>query len=102
MSLVLSHAQYQYFVTFIDDYSRCTWVYFLRSKSDVFSPSKLLLPMSKPNFLPVLRSYTQILGENTCLMLYNIFYKRRVFSLSVRVLIPLNRMASPSVRMDIF
>jgi hypothetical protein len=31
-----SHAHYKYFVTFIDDYSRFTWVYFLRSKSKVF------------------------------------------------------------------
>ena len=37
MSPILSHAQYRYFVTFIDDYSRFTWVYFLRSKADVFS-----------------------------------------------------------------
>ena len=32
----LSHAHYKYFVTFIDDFSRFTWVYFLHSKSDVF------------------------------------------------------------------
>jgi len=28
-------------VTFIDDYSRFTWVYFLRSKHEVFSTFKL-------------------------------------------------------------
>jgi hypothetical protein len=37
MSHVLSHAQYRYFVTFINDYNCFTWVYFLRSKADVFS-----------------------------------------------------------------
>ena len=26
-----------YFLTFIDDYSRKTWVYFLKNKSDAFS-----------------------------------------------------------------
>ena len=28
---------YKYFLTFIDDYSRKTWVYFLKNKSDAFS-----------------------------------------------------------------
>jgi hypothetical protein len=28
--LVISHARYKYFVTFIGDFSRYTWVYFLR------------------------------------------------------------------------
>ena len=37
ISLVISHARYKYFVTFIDDFSRYTWVYFLRSKSEVLS-----------------------------------------------------------------
>ena len=34
---VISHAKYKYFVTFIDNYSKYTWIYFLRSKSEVFS-----------------------------------------------------------------
>ena len=32
---VISHANYKYFMTFIDDYTRFTWVYFLRSKDEV-------------------------------------------------------------------
>ncbi|RVX11444.1 Retrovirus-related Pol polyprotein from transposon RE1 [Vitis vinifera] len=33
---VSSHEKFKYYVTFIDDHSRFTWVYFLRSKSEVF------------------------------------------------------------------
>lgn len=36
-SPIISHGQYRYFVTFIDDYDRFTWVYFLRSKAGMFS-----------------------------------------------------------------
>jgi hypothetical protein len=35
ISPVISHARYKYFVTFIDDFSRYTWVYFLQAKSEV-------------------------------------------------------------------
>ena len=34
---VVSHVHYKYFVTFIDDFSHFTWVYFLRDKGEVFS-----------------------------------------------------------------
>jgi len=37
MSSVVSHARYKYFVTFIDDFSRYTWFYFLRARSKVLS-----------------------------------------------------------------
>ncbi|GMP88730.1 hypothetical protein CsSME_00040608 [Camellia sinensis var. sinensis] len=33
----MSNGQNRYFLTFIDDYSRKTWVYFLKRKSEVFS-----------------------------------------------------------------
>ena len=33
---VQSFSGYSYYVTFIDDYSRKTWIYFLKAKSEVF------------------------------------------------------------------
>ena len=40
ISPVISHHHNKYFVTFIDDFTRFTWVYFLRSKSEVFNAFK--------------------------------------------------------------
>ena len=37
ISPVISHVNYKYFVTFIDNYTRYTWIYFLRAKSEVLS-----------------------------------------------------------------
>jgi hypothetical protein len=103
MSPIISHAQYRYFVTFIDDYSRFTWVYFLRSKADVFSTFQTFVTYVETQFstcIKILRA--PIMGENTCLMLFNLFFNRRVFSLSVCILTLLDRMALPSVRIVIF
>ena len=32
---------YEYYVTFIDDYSRKTWIYFLKTKNEVFRKFKI-------------------------------------------------------------
>jgi hypothetical protein len=47
---VISHKHYRYFVTFIDDFTHFTWVYFLRSKSEVFSVFKALLALVETQF----------------------------------------------------
>ena len=36
-SRIISLSGFRWFVTFIDDFSRTTWVYLLKEKSDVFS-----------------------------------------------------------------
>jgi transposase InsO family protein len=56
---VVSHAHYKYFVTFIDDFSCFTWVYFLRAKGEVFSVFKCFLALLETQFsarIKVLRS----------------------------------------------
>jgi hypothetical protein len=42
---VASFGGSRYYVTFIDDFSRKAWVYFLKNKSDVFETFKKLKAM---------------------------------------------------------
>ena len=37
---VSSSLDFHYFVTFIDDYSRCTWLYLMKNRSGLFSISQ--------------------------------------------------------------
>lgn len=50
MAPVTSHANYKYFVTFIDDYSRFTWLYLLHSKDELFSVFKIFHSHVKTQF----------------------------------------------------
>ena len=47
---VISHTNYKYFVTFIDDHSRFTWVYFLHYKSDVFDAFQTFMAYVETQF----------------------------------------------------
>ncbi|KAK4388426.1 Retrovirus-related Pol polyprotein from transposon TNT 1-94 [Sesamum angolense] len=54
-----SHEQNRYFILFIDDYSRMTWVYFMREKSEVFKVFKKfknLVEKQSDRSIKVLRS----------------------------------------------
>ncbi|RDX74123.1 hypothetical protein CR513_46162, partial [Mucuna pruriens] len=48
---IISHANYKYFITSIDDYSCLTWVYFLHSKGEVFSTFKFFYAYVQTQFL---------------------------------------------------
>ena len=61
ITLVISHAKHKYFVTFINDYSKYTWIYFLRSKSEVFSVFQKFVAYVETQLfsrIKVLRSYS--------------------------------------------
>ena len=58
---IISHAKYKYFVTFIDDYNKYIWIYFLHSKSEVFFVFQKFVAYVETQFssrIKVLRSYS--------------------------------------------
>lgn len=55
----ITHGSYEYFVTFIDDFSRFTWIYLLYSKSVVLAAFKIFVTYVKNQFskcIKILRS----------------------------------------------
>jgi hypothetical protein len=54
-------------VTFIEDYSRFTWVYFLRSKADVFSTFKTFVANVETQFSTCIKTLrSDCGGEYMC------------------------------------
>jgi len=47
---VVSLSGYRWFVSFIDDFSQTTWVYWLKEKSDVFSVFQMFYKMVQTQF----------------------------------------------------
>ena len=55
-SLVIALSQHRYYVTFIDYYTRCTWVYLMRNKSEIFFHFTHFLQMIKTQYNTVVRT----------------------------------------------
>ena len=58
-SRIKSNLGFQYFVTFIDDYSRCTWVFLMKNRSELFSIFQIFYNEIKNQFgisIRILRS----------------------------------------------
>jgi len=92
MTPIISHAHYKYFVTFIDDYSRFTWVYFLRSKAEAFSAFKLFHAYVQTQFSSKIKVLRSDNGGNTHLIYSKSSCKRMGFYLKGHVLPLPNRM----------
>jgi hypothetical protein len=55
---------YVYYVSFIDDYSRKTWIYFLKSKDEVFSKFKEFKALIENLSERKIKILSQIMEEN--------------------------------------
>ena len=55
-SPVIAFSGHRYYVTFIDDHSRCTWVYLLKKKSDVLPLFTQFLQMIKTQYNTIVRA----------------------------------------------
>ena len=67
-SPISSHEKFKYYVTFIDDHSRFTWVYFLCSKYEVFHTFTKFLVYVENQFSMNIKTLCTILVVNICLL----------------------------------
>ena len=74
---VTSHSHHKYFVTFIDDYSRHTWIYFLHYKSGVYDAFKRFTAYIKNQFSKNIKILRSDSGGSICLMNFKISFKMK-------------------------
>ena len=98
---VIPHSHYKYFVTFIDDYSRFTWIYFLHAKSDVFSVFEVFLSYVENQFSTTIKILRSDSGGSMFLRNFKHFYNPKASSLNDLVLTPPNKMVCLSGKTDI-
>ena len=63
--VIKSLSGYAYYVSFIDDFSRKTWVYFMKNKDEVFSKFKEFKALIKNHTEKKIKTFYQIMAENS-------------------------------------
>ena len=84
----------KYALTFIDDFSRHSWVYFLMYKTKFLSLLKPSRPLLRSNHHTLSRNYAQIMGGSMSTRHSWSFARHKESSINIRFLIPLNKMVS--------
>ena len=97
-SPISAFSGYRYYVTFIDNHTRCTWVYLLHHKSDVFSIFVQFCKWLRHNFIQLLGTSALIMVGNTSPMSFVLTLIERVFFNNLHVLGPLNKMVWLNVK----
>jgi hypothetical protein len=69
--IVVSQSRFRWIVTFIDDYSRTTWVYLMKDKSDISLCFQIFIRWFIPSSMPPLKLFILTVEENTFLMTYD-------------------------------
>lgn len=93
---------FRYFVTFVDDYSRATWVYFLKSKSGAFLIFQCFTNWSKLSLILSSRFFVWIIEGNIYLMFFPFISLLMTSFIKLLVLVLLNKMALVNERIAIF
>jgi hypothetical protein len=91
LSRVVSLFGYRWFVSFIDDFFRTTWIYLLKDKSDVFSMFHMFYKMVQTQFnatIKIVRSD----NEGECLIISRPIFTNTTLSTKPRVLIHHSKM----------
>lgn len=64
-SLIVSRNGFKYYINFVDDYSRYTWIFSLKLKSEAFEVFKLLKLQLENHFNTIVKMLQSNWGENT-------------------------------------
>ena len=89
---VPTHAGYRYFLTIVDDFSRATWVFFMKVKSETVSLLSILVSMFIHNFQYRSKGFVVIMEQSFLITIYEYIWQRRELCMKPHVPIHLNRM----------
>lgn len=101
-SRVISLFGFCWFVSFIDDYYRTTWVYLLKDKRDVFLVFKWFRKWFKLNLVPPSKLFVQTMGLSICLVTFAHILVSMALPTRPPVLTLLNRIELLSAKIGIF
>lgn len=77
---VITHEGYRYFFTIVDDHSRATWVFLLKSKSDVLTVFPEFVTLVENQYKKRIKS---VRADNAPELFLSIFIKAKVSYLTI-------------------
>ncbi|CAL8114281.1 unnamed protein product [Prunus armeniaca] len=92
----------RWFVTFIDDCTRMTWLYLLKNKNEVFFRFQLFHKQMKTRFNAQIHILAQTMVENLSIMTFKLSSNNMELSMKRLVLRHRNKMVLLNERIDIF
>ncbi|KAJ0837252.1 putative RNA-directed DNA polymerase [Helianthus annuus] len=91
-SPVKSNGHFTYYVAFVDDFSRFTWLYPLRAKSEFFDALSIFFLLSKPNLQQKLKRFKAMAVRSSQIIRYVIYLNKMVPCIVCPVHTPRNKM----------
>ena len=91
-----------YFLTIVDDNTRCTWVYLMRHKLKAFQLLKNFYFLIKTQFHTQIKKFVLIKEVNFYQIRCNLFFMSMASCMNALVLKHLNKMGQQNASIDIF
>jgi hypothetical protein len=94
--------KFHYFVTFVDDFSRMTWLFLMKNRTELFSIFQIFRNMIKTQFAQKIRILIQIMPKNIHLVLLPLICLIKALFIKPHVLTLHNKMVWLNARIVIY